>query len=42
VACSFALARGEIQTSFHAGGMRSESILSSAAPSVIARPRESS
>ena len=41
-ACSFAFARGEIQTSRQAGGMTSASIRASFAGSVIRFPRESS
>ena len=38
VACSFAVARGEIQTSFHAGGIASASIRASFRSSVIRLP----
>ena len=41
VACSFAPARGEIQTSCQAGGIASASMRSSSAASVIRSPRES-
>jgi hypothetical protein len=41
VACNFAFARGEIQTSFHAGGIVTASIRASYASSVIGFPRES-
>jgi hypothetical protein len=41
VACSFALGLGEIQTSFHAGGITSARIRSSFASSAILLPRAS-
>jgi hypothetical protein len=41
VAWSFAVARGEIQTSFHAGGITSSSMRASFAASLIRFPRES-
>ena len=41
VAWSFAPARGEIQTSFHAGGMTSASMRATLSASVICFPRES-
>jgi hypothetical protein len=41
VACSFAVGDGEIQTSFHAGGIRSASIRAIFGRSVISFPRAS-
>jgi hypothetical protein len=41
VAWSFDPGRGEIQTSFHAGGITSDSMRASFASSVIRFPRES-
>ena len=41
MACSFAFARGEIQTSFHAGGIASDSIRSIVVAFVTSLPRES-